>query len=142
MTESMVSETVAKAKIIAFDPGRNVGVAYVDFEGTLLHGEIVDLGAVKRLEYPPHARIIIGDGTGSRAIQDVFIKLGLEFRVVDEKGTTLAAKDLYFKDHPPTGWMRFLPPGLWSPPRNIDEYAAYAIGLRFLKNSKIEKFEN
>ena len=124
---------ISDARLIALDPGRNVGVAYVDAEGTLLHGEIVDLGAVKRLEFPPRAQVIIGDGTGSRAIQDVFVKLGLEFQVVDEKGTTLEAKDLYFKDHPPTGWVRFLPPGLWSPPRNTDDYAAYAIALRYLR---------
>ena len=119
--------------IIALDPGRNVGVAYVALDGSLLQHEIIDLGAVKKLEYPPHAQIIIGDGTGSRAIQDVLTKLELEFEVVDEKGTTLEARNLYFRENPPTGVSRFLPKGLWSPERPIDDYAAYAIALRYLK---------
>ena len=122
--------------ILAFDPGRNVGVAYVALDGSLIKHEIIDLGAVKKLEYPPRAHIIIGDGTGSRAIQDVLVKLKLDFEVVDEKGTTLEARNLYFQSHLPTGVSRFLPKGLWSPERPIDDYAAYAIALRYLKKTR------
>lgn len=123
--------------IIAFDPGRNIGVAYVALDGSLLQHEIIDLGAVKKLGYSPKDQIIIGDGTGSRAIQDVLMKLKLSFEIVDEKGTTLEARELYFRAHPPTGVNRFLPKGLWSPERPIDDYAAYAIALRYL-NKKAE----
>lgn len=119
--------------IIAFDPGRNVGVAYVSNEGELLQREIVDLGAVKKLEFPRDAVIVVGDGTGSRAIQDVLNKLALNFMVIDEQGSTLEARDLYFQSNPPAGVTRFLPKGLWSPERPIDDYAAYAIALRYLR---------
>ncbi len=120
--------------IIAFDPGRNIGVAHVGEDGRLLRREILDLGALKRLEYPPDATLVVGDGTGSRAVQDVLAKLELEVVVVNEEGTTLEARGLYFRDHPPRGLTRLLPRGLWSPPRPIDDYAAYAIALRYLQS--------
>ncbi len=119
--------------IIAFDPGRNIGVAHVGEDGRLLRREILDLGALKRLEYPPDAVLVVGDGTGSGAVQDVLAKLELDVVVVDEEGTTLEARGLYLRDHPPRGLGRLLPRGLWSPPRPIDDYAAYAIALRYLK---------
>ena len=119
--------------IIAFDPGRNVGVAFVSAGGDLLSHEIIDLGAVKRLSLSPAATLVIGDGTGSRAIQDVLDKLGLSYEVVDERGTTLEARAYYLKQRPPRGLGRFLPLGLRSPPGPIDDYAAYMIALRYLK---------
>ncbi|CAN5827547.1 hypothetical protein BH24DEI2_BH24DEI2_10200 [soil metagenome] len=119
--------------IIAFDPGRNIGVAHVGEDGRLLRCEILDFGALKKLAYPPDATLVVGDGTGSRAIQDVLVKLELEVVVVDEEGTTLEARGLYLRDYPPRGLNRLLPKGLWSPPRPIDDYAAYAIALRYLR---------
>lgn len=120
--------------IIAFDPGRNIGVAHVGEDGRLLRREILDLGALKKLEFPPDATLVVGDGTGSKAIQDALFKLDLEVVVVDEEGTTLEARGLYFRDYPPQGLGRLLPRGLWSPPRPIDDYAAYAIALRYLRD--------
>jgi hypothetical protein len=123
--------------ILALDPGRNIGVAYVDRQGKLLHNAIIDLGAVKTLNFSD-VSVVIGDGTGSRAIQDVLQKLEVSFTIVDETGTTLEGRTLYFRDHPPKGLMRFIPKGLWSPPRNIDDYAAYAIALRHLRWLTVE----
>ena len=119
--------------IVAFDPGRNIGVAYVTLEGKLLEHMIVDLGAIKKLELPLEAQLIIGDGTGSRAVQDVLTKLQRAFVVVDERGTSLEARALYYQDHPSVGLSRVLPQGMRSPSVPIDDYAAYAIALRFLK---------
>ena len=104
------TSTVPKASLLAFDPGKNIGVAYVDAQGTLLHSEIVDLGAVKRLEYPPHAEVVIGDGTGSRAIQDVFFKLGLEFKVVDERGNDPSSQRPLFQRPSPCKLDALSPP--------------------------------
>lgn len=120
------------AVIVAFDPGRNIGVAYVASDGRLLGRAIVDLGALKALELLPDATLVVGDGTGSRAVQDVLHKLDRSFVVQDEEGSTLEARALYFRDHPVRGWARLLPPGLRSPPAALDDYAAYAIALRFL----------
>jgi hypothetical protein len=120
--------------IIALDPGRNLGVAWVSQEHRLLRHEIINLSDLQTLELS-NATLLIGDGTGTEAVQAILKSRGLSFIVVDEKGTTLDARHLYFQDYPPKGLMRFLPKGLWSPPRPIDDYAAYAIALRYLQNS-------
>ena len=122
--------------IVAFDPGKNVGVAFVHENGELLSHQIVDLGTVETLSFPAAAHIVIGDGTGSQAIQDIVKKLGLAYEVVSEEGTTLEARSLYFKENPPTGLQRFLPAGLRSPPGPIDHYAAYVIALRYLRRQR------
>jgi hypothetical protein len=113
--------------IIAFDPGRNIGVAYVSEAGELLQRAIVDLGAVKSLELPAEATLVIGNGTGSRALQDVFARLGRAYALVPERDTSLEGRELYFRHHPPKGLTRLWPKGLRAPPVPVDDYAAYAI---------------
>ena len=74
--------------IIAVDPGKNLGVAWVSQEGTLLRHEIVTLADLETLELSS-ATIIVGDGTGTVAVQKILKTRGLDFVVVDEEGTTL-----------------------------------------------------
>jgi hypothetical protein len=121
--------------LIALDPGKNLGVAWVTEQGELLRHEILTLEDLPRLEFS-NATILVGDGTGTDKVQNILRARGLKFRVIDEEGTTLEAKPLYFRDHPPKGLMRFLPKGLWSPPEAIDDYAAYAIALRYLSKRR------
>lgn len=118
--------------LIAFDPGRNIGVAFVSAEGKLLDAKVIDMTQLETLELPP-ASLLIGDGTGSKIVQAVLQKRGYTFELVDETGTTLEARALYFKDHPPRGLFRLLPAGMRPPPALLDHYAAYAIALRYLR---------
>ena len=119
--------------LIALDPGRNLGVAWVSLETKLLRHEILTLSDLQTLEFS-NVVIVVGDGTGTEAVQKILKARGLDFIVIDEEGTTLEARELYFRDHSPKGLMRFLPRGLWSPPELIDDYAAYAIALRYLRS--------
>jgi hypothetical protein len=121
--------------IIALDPGKNLGVAWVTEQGELLRHEILTLDDLQTLELA-NAVIVVGDGTGTDSVQKLLKTRRLSFDVVNEEGTTLEAKPLYFRDHPPKGLMRLLPRGLWSPPRPIDDYAAYAIALRYLSTTR------
>jgi hypothetical protein len=121
--------------IIALDPGKNLGVAWVTKQGELLRHEILTLDDLQTLELA-NAVIVVGDGTGTDSVQKLLKTRRLSFDVVNEEGTTLEAKPLYFRDHPPKGLMRLLPRGLWSPPRPIDDYAAYAIALRYLSTTR------
>lgn len=118
--------------IVAFDPGRNVGVAFVDASGRLLRHEIVTLASVDRLELPAGAVVVVGGGTGGRVLRERLEALGHTVETAAEEGTSLEARTLYFRDHPPRGWARLLPEGMRSPPVPIDDYAAYAIALRWL----------
>lgn len=118
--------------IVAFDPGRNVGVAYVSQDGELLEHRIVELRDVPLLDLPRSAAVVVGGGTGRRQLVAALRTAGHDPVVVDERSTTLEAKDLYYQRHPPRGWVRLLPRGMRTPPVPLDDYAAYAIALRWL----------
>lgn len=132
------------AVLVAFDPGRNLGVAFVSESGELVRHAVFSLSefvalhesgslpASEWLELARPATVLVGDGTGSAAVVAALRGLGLKPVLVPEAGTTLEAKALYFADHPPRGLARLVPPGLRSAPVPIDDYAAYAVALRWL----------
>ena len=123
----------APERVVAFDPGRNLGAAWVRADGTAERLALLTLDDLDRLELPAGAHVLVGDGTGSAGVLARLRKRGLEPYVVDEEGTTLEARALYFRDHPARGLARLVPAGMRSPPRTIDDYAAYAIALRWLR---------
>ncbi len=123
--------------IVGLDPGKNVGVAFVK-DNELVYRNIITLEALKTLHIPRGATLVVGNGTGAEGVKRVLRARALGFAVVDEAGTTLEARALYFKDHPPKGLLRLLPRGLRPPPKLLDDYAAYAIVLRFLCRTRSE----
>ncbi len=119
-------------QVLAFDPGRNVGVALVAADGELLSVRTVTLAEAVEADVEPGTAVIAGDGTGSTDLVAGLRRRGLEPLVVDERGTTLAARDLYWRVNPP-GWpLRLLPASLRPQPRDLDGYAAWALALRWL----------
>jgi hypothetical protein len=52
--------------------------------------------------------------------------------VVEERGTTLAARDRYWQLFPAGGWRRWLPAGLRQPPRDWDDVVAQLLLERWL----------
>ncbi len=117
---------------VAFDPGRRIGVAWVDAAGELLAHAIVEASQLGELPLPDGAGVLIGDGTGSVELDRALRALGGEPRRVDETGTSLVGRRLYFARNPATGWRRLLPSGLRTPPVPVDDYAAWAIARRHL----------
>ena len=91
--------------IVAFDPGRNIGVAFVTEAGALAWRAIVDSEALRDLAVPPGATVLVGNGTGSAALVGQLSAMGLNPELVIERATTLEATHLYFRDHPPRGWQ-------------------------------------
>jgi len=116
--------------IVAIDPGKNIGIAYVSLNGELIKSEIISATELNTYEFPNNATIVIGNGTTSKKIIEIIEHL--EPIIVDEKNTSLIAKELYFKNNPPCGLMKLIPKGLRSPNVLIDDYAAFAIALRYL----------
>jgi hypothetical protein len=122
----------ADARVLAVDPGLRVGLAWVDGAGGLLRAEVTDLEGLARLEVPAGVVVVVGDGTGMRAARAALTRPGRDVVVVDEHATSEEGRRLYWRDHPPRGWRRWLPAGLRVAPRPVDDYAAYAIALRWL----------
>lgn len=119
--------------IVAFDPGRNLGVAFVSEEGAMLSGRVLEPDQLGALELPAGATLLVGNGTGSRQLLAQLADRGLTAELVEEAGTSLEARALYYQENEPRGWARLVPVGLRSPSVPIDHFAAYAIALRWLQ---------
>lgn len=78
------------------------------------------------------AGVVLGNGTGSAAWPEQLQVMGLSVEVVDERGSTLAARERYWQLLPPRGWRRLLPRGLRLPPRPLDDVAAQLLLERWL----------
>ena len=124
--------------ILGVDPGtRKVGYAVLAGDGTVLdQGIAPSEGLSARFEALAAAHglaaVALGHGTNVRPVRVALEGLGLPIALVDERETTLRARELYFADHPPRGWRRLIPRSLQLPPRPIDDYAAILIGRRYL----------
>jgi RNase H-fold protein (predicted Holliday junction resolvase) len=134
--------------VIGIDPGSaKAGYALVAADGQVLQAGIEPvatlaqrLGAIVR-EYPV-AWLAIGKGSRSSDVADSLRVLGIPLTFVDEYETSRRARELYFSDHPPRGWRRFIPLGLQLPSRPIDDYAAILIARNFLASGRGSAFTN
>jgi hypothetical protein len=52
---------------------------------------------------------------------------------ISETNSTLEARELFWQQHPPSGWRRWLPRSLQTPPCAIDDFAAVVIARRFIQ---------
>lgn len=78
--------------------------------------------------------VILGNGTGSKQVVHIlrenFTSLGL--LLVDEKNTTMQARERYWEHHPRRGWRRLLPATLQVPQDPVDDFVAYILAERVL----------
>jgi hypothetical protein len=78
--------------------------------------------------------VVLGDGTGSAAWRRRLENLAQPplLVTVDERDTTLAARQRYWQLFPPRGLRRLLPQGLRQPPRAWDDVVAQLLLERWL----------
>ncbi|MEJ2666026.1 MAG: hypothetical protein P8Z81_02820 [Deinococcales bacterium] len=133
---------VGGRRVLALDPGRNLGAAWVRFDGTVERLAILTDAELERLALPAGTTVVVGDGTGSAALVERLRTRGAEPVLVDERDTSLRARALYFRDHPARGLARLLPPGMRPAPRRIDDYAALAIALRWLASGAAQALDD
>ena len=134
---------------IGFDPGRDkCGRAIVAVDSSSRY-VIVDLAVVRSPQavaqlqadcqrYAVQA-IALGNSTTSRQWhQDLSAALGAVLGdaappliSVDERNTTLEARDRYWLLFPPRGLQRLIPGGLRMPPRPVDDVAALLLLERY-----------
>jgi RNase H-fold protein (predicted Holliday junction resolvase) len=75
--------------------------------------------------------LVLGNGTGSAAWRQR-MEPRLPVRLVEEGGSTLAARERYWQLEPARGWRVLLPRGLLLPPRDIDDVVAQLLLERWL----------
>ena len=128
-------------KVLAVDPGRGkCGLAVVDGDGHILDRAVVDRGglaeAVRELvDVHGPSVLVLGDSTGSKAVLEELTGLvsDIPSELVDERNSTLEARQLYFEHHPPRGLWRLVPLSLRYPPEPFDDFAAVVIAGRYLE---------
>jgi len=86
------------------------------------------------LEVETPAIVIVGSGTGSKPIVHLLRETfpSLSMLVVDEKDTSLQARERYWEYHARRGWRRLLPSSLQVPPEPIDDFVAFILAERVL----------
>ena len=125
--------------LAALDPGRSkCGLVRCDQAGR----EILEAGVLE----PEHCArlllqwqqgglieaVLLGNGTGSGPWRQRLEGQGLAVQLVEEAGTTLAARERYWQLEPPRGWRRWLPRGLRLPERDVDDVVAQLLLERTL----------
>jgi RNase H-fold protein (predicted Holliday junction resolvase) len=135
---------IGEKTVLAVDPGtEKCGLAVVGRRASgkidLLWRKVVPAAetadwAEKAFEHHAFSLVIVGSGSRSRPIQerlrDRFPHLGV--LVVDERDTTLQARERYWEHNPRRGWRRLLPATLQTPPEPIDDFAALILAERVL----------
>src|SRR5690625_3520386 len=121
-----------RAAVIAFDPGLTPGLAWLAADGQLLGSRVLGAEELERLRLPAGVPVAVGNGTGSRALLKRLGRLGISADTVDETGSSLEARRLYWQVHRAPGLLRFVPLKLRPVPPGLDAYAAWVIGRRWL----------
>jgi RNase H-fold protein (predicted Holliday junction resolvase) len=127
--------------ILAIDPGREkCGLAVVDLAGRVIDQRIVPragLGIVLPALFKSFeiSRVVIGQGTASQIVEEAIKKINprAELILVQEKYSTLEARQRYWQAHRPRGLWRLVPTSLRVPPVPVDDFAAVILAERYLK---------
>ncbi len=130
--------------VLAIDPGRSkCGIAVVrgDAETVVILArticEVEDLLPTLSQYCSEHSPdvLVIGNGTNSKDIQRL-VRTALPafpLLIVDERDTSLRAREKYWEVTPKRGWRRLLPSSLLDPGKPIDDFAAVVLAERALK---------
>ena len=125
--------------IAAIDPGRDkCGLVVLDDKQEILEQEILARDKViekilKIYDKYNLQLIVLGDGTASEKIKGELEEVGIVIHIIDERNSTLEAKELYWQQNPPCGWRKLIPTSLQMPPQAIDDYAALVLAKRYVK---------
>ncbi len=136
--------------ILGFDPGRDkCGLAVIGLDRQLHYHQVVvakqAIATIETLRQQfPVSLMVMGDQTTAKQWKQ---RLGKELAeplniiLVDERYTTLEARDRYWQMYPPKGLTKLLPQGMRQPPRPIDDIVAILLIERYL-NRLVESVNN
>ena len=128
--------------ILGFDPGRQkCGLAVLGLDRTLYCHEVVSAAVVvdkiqalrQRL---PISLLVMGDQTMAQTWKQRLtdeLPDPLRIVLVDERYSSLEARDRYWQMYPPKGLFRLIPQGMRSLPRPVDDIVAILLIERYLE---------
>lgn len=126
--------------IIGFDPGRDkCGIAVRDEQGQFIYHQVISsedaIASLQSLSQQfPIELLVMGNQTTSKQWkQQLESQLSplISIAMVDERNSTLEARNRYWEMYPPTGLTRLLPLGMRVPPRPIDDIVAILLIERY-----------
>ncbi|WP_036477149.1 pre-16S rRNA-processing nuclease YqgF [Myxosarcina sp. GI1] len=127
--------------LLGFDPGRDkCGIAVTETNGRIVYHQVIEsslaIATIDRLcQQFSIITIVIGNGTTAKSWQhDIEANLSeaIEVIAVDEKNSTLEARDRYWSIYPPQGLQKLIPKGMRLPPRPVDDIVAILLIERYL----------
>ncbi len=127
--------------ILGFDPGKDkCGVAVMGLDRQLQYHEVVSseeaIASIGDLyqKYPISLLVMGNQTTSKRWKQQIEEKLSptVNIILVDERYSSLEARDRYWQMYPPKGFTKLLPKGMRTPPRPIDDIVAILLIERYL----------
>lgn len=128
-------------KILGFDPGRDkCGIALQEQTGQILYQAVIAAPEVARaiaqlLDTHHPDVVVLGNQTHSQVwlaqLRDL-LPTSIPIQQVDERNSSLEARDRYWQMYPPRGFTRLLPQGMRIPPRPIDDIVAILLIERYL----------
>ncbi|MBS0015586.1 MAG: pre-16S rRNA-processing nuclease YqgF [Arthrospira sp. SH-MAG29] len=126
--------------ILGFDPGRDkCGVAVVgDNQQVYYHQVVAANDAIATVESLCSQfsvqLVVMGNQTTSRTWKQqmrAVLPQSIQIAEVDERYSSLQARDRYWEMYPPQGLSRLLPQGMRVPPRPIDDIVAIILVERY-----------
>ena len=129
--------------ILGFDPGRDkCGIAVMARDRTIVYQKVIPssqaLATMSQLcQQYPIQHIVLGNQTTSQMwlnqIKSLFSDDLIAISLVDERNSSLEARDRYWQLYPPQGLAQLIPQGMRIPPRPVDDIVAILLIERFLK---------
>ncbi|MDB9306177.1 MULTISPECIES: pre-16S rRNA-processing nuclease YqgF [Cyanophyceae] len=139
MTFSEFSPT--QPVILGFDPGKDkCGLAVMGLDRQLYYHQVVTaqkaIATIETLRQQfPVSLLVMGNQTTSKQwkqqLREALVEQ-LSIILVDERYSTLEARDRYWQMYPPKGLTKLLPQGMRQPPRPIDDIVALLLIERYL----------
>jgi RNase H-fold protein (predicted Holliday junction resolvase) len=129
--------------ILGFDPGKDkCGVAVMDGDRKLLYHQVVPtdrtIESIGNLSGQYNVDLLVmGDQTTSKQWQQRLNEAfpDLPIILVDERYSSLEARDRYWQMYPPNLVTSLIPQGMRTPPRPIDDLVAIILIERYLSSS-------
>jgi RNase H-fold protein (predicted Holliday junction resolvase) len=127
--------------ILGFDPGKDkCGIAVMTSGRTLYHQVLPTAEVIAQISHLSQqynvSRIVMGDQTTAKQWQQQLTTAfpTLPISLVDERYSSLEARDRYWQMYPANFFTSLIPQGMRQPPRPIDDLVAIILIERHLKS--------